>query len=160
MGGLSDFLGDALAPGRRRGAGRRVYATRRQARHRYVANEDDVAALLESHGFETVENERLSLDEQIALYAETSILVGVMGANLTNVLFMEPRSAVLQLTRMGDASNHLYYSLASSKGVRFYYQQSLYVDAGWGIRWNLTVDLDELEANLTRILADPPESSV
>jgi hypothetical protein len=131
---------------------RLVYVTRRNAKHRYVLNEDEVVAVLRRYGFEVVENEGMSFQEQVELYSGTRALVGIMGANLTNVLFMRPGSALLQLSRAGDASNHLYYALAAAKGVRFYYQWCPYVDAGFGIRWNVTVDPDELARNVEAML--------
>lgn len=133
-------------------ASRLVYVTRRNAQHRYVLNEDEVVAVLGRYGFEVVENEGLSFREQVELYAGTRALVGIMGANLTNVLFMRPGSALLQLSRAGDASNHLYYALAAAKGVGFYYQWCPYADAGFGIRWNITVDPDELARNVEAML--------
>jgi capsular polysaccharide biosynthesis protein len=147
---LAGFLWESL--GARPTGGRLVYVTRRRAQHRFVLNEDDVITVVRRHGFEVVENEGLSFEGQVALYAGASAYVGIMGANLANVLFMPPRSALLELRRRDDASNHLFFSFAAAKGVDYYYQQCDWVEAGWGIRWNLTVDLDELDANLELML--------
>lgn len=148
---LASFFWEAF--GARPSGGRLLYVTRRRAQHRFVLNEDDVIEVARRHGFEVVENENLTLEQQVALFAGASACVGIMGANLTNVLFMPAGSALLELRRRDDASNHLFYSLAAAKGVTYYYQPCDWVEAGWGIRWNLTVDLDELDANLQLMLS-------
>jgi capsular polysaccharide biosynthesis protein len=147
---LARFLSDSFGTNGR--TGRLVYVTRRRARHRYVVNEDDVIALVQRYGFEVVENEGLSLEQQVALYSSAGAYIGLIGANLTNIMFMRPGSAVLQLTRRGDASNHLYYALAAATGVTFYYQHCDHVEAGYGDRWNVTVDLAELRMNIEQII--------
>jgi capsular polysaccharide biosynthesis protein len=154
MRALAEFLRRSLAGDTRAAPddGPLVYVTRKSAQHRYVLNEAEVVDVVRGHGFEVVANEELSLAGQIALYSRARALIGIMGANLTNVLFMPPRSALLQLTRAGDASNHLYYALAEAMGVRFYYQQCAAVEGGFGIRWNLTVDANELDANIRALL--------
>lgn len=50
-------------------------------------------------GFETVYAEDLSFDEQRNLFFETKILVTPHGAGLTNVLFMQPGTKVLELKK-------------------------------------------------------------
>jgi capsular polysaccharide biosynthesis protein len=155
---LAGFLERSLADTRAAATerARLVYVTRRTAKHRYVVNEDDVVSLLEHYRFETVANEDLTFADQVRLYSRTKALVGIIGANLTNVLFMPAGSSLLQLSRAEDASNHLYYALAAAKGVHFFYQPCEYVDAGFGARWNLTVDLDELERNVEAMLRARP----
>lgn len=133
-------------------SGRLVYVTRRRAAYRHVLNEAEVIPLVESLGFEVLENEALSFDDQVRLHAGCRALVGIMGANLTNVMFMPAGSAVLQLSKRDDAHNNLYWSLASAVGVGFHYQQCEYVDTRPGDYWNVTVDVSELEANLRRML--------
>jgi len=150
---LRGRLGVAEAP-----PDRLVYVTRRGSQHRYVANEEELLPVLERHAFEVVVNEGLPFAEQVRLYSRVRALVGIMGANLANTLFMPAGGALLQLSRRGDAANHAYYSLASAKGVRFYYQQCDWVEAGYGIRWNLTVDPEELDRTLGVVLGDPASS--
>jgi hypothetical protein len=135
-------------------SGRRVYVTRRKAGFRYVRNEDEVVEVVRRYGFEVVANEDLSFRDQVALYSRVRFLVGIIGANLTNVMFMEPGGALLQLTRTEDAHNHLYYSLAAAKNVRFYYQHAHHVDTRPGDYWNLTVDLVPFEQTIQRMVEE------
>lgn len=151
---LADFLLEALRVAGPQ-VGPRVYVSRRRAKHRYVINEDEVVSLVRDYGFEVVENEALSFEEQVGLYGRTEALIGIIGANLANVLFMPPGSSLVELTRSIDVTNHLYYSLANAKGVRFYYQRCDYVEAGYGDRWNIRVDLNQLETTLREIVGSP-----
>lgn len=153
---LSAFLTDSFGPGADSNEPTHVYVTRRGAQHRYIVNEPDVIEVVSRYGFEVVENEQLSFAEQVRLYSRTTSLVGIIGANLTNTMFMPPGSALLQLSPRGDAGNHLYFSLAAAKGVRFYYQPCAFAEAGYGARWNLTVDVEELERNLQAMLGTKP----
>ena len=149
---LSRFLVDAYdSPGGDRS--RRIYVTRRKASFRYIENESEVLDVVKRYGFDVVANEDLSFEEQVVLYSRTRFLVGIIGANLTNVMFMEPGAALLQFTRSDDAHNHSYYSLAAAKGVRFYYQHAPYVDTRPGEYWNLRIAIDALENNIEKMLA-------
>jgi capsular polysaccharide biosynthesis protein len=47
---------------------------------------------------EVVEPGRLTLREQVELFARTAVLVGDHGAGLANLVFMRPGAAVLELT--------------------------------------------------------------
>ncbi|HYC03488.1 MAG TPA: glycosyltransferase 61 family protein [Azospirillaceae bacterium] len=70
---------------------RRIYLTRRGSapKHR-IANDADVGALLEGHGFETLQPERLTVRETVALVAGAEIVVAPIGAGTANHMFMPP----------------------------------------------------------------------
>jgi hypothetical protein len=81
---------------------------------------------LESRGFEIVKESALgSIEEQVRLMKSASVLVGVTGTGLTNVLFMNSESTVIELkteilwsTGDHDANNHYNY-LSYAKGHRY-----------------------------------------
>ena len=75
---------------RARGPWRRLYVTRRNARHRRVTNEEAVDGLLREFGFEVVELEKLSLREQVELFQEAAFVVGPHGAGLVTTVFSGP----------------------------------------------------------------------
>lgn len=74
-------LGEALP------RGRRLYLTRRNAKHRRVKNEDVVCSLLAEFDFEIVELEKLSFQEQVKLMHEASVVAGPHGAALASTVF-------------------------------------------------------------------------
>jgi capsular polysaccharide biosynthesis protein len=81
---------------------------------------------LESRGFEIVKESALgSIEEQVRLMKSASVIVGVTGTGLTNVLFMNSENTVIELkteilwsTGDHDANNHYNY-LSYAKGHRY-----------------------------------------
>ena len=87
-----------LTPADVRAPERLVYITRGASkRNRAVLNEGEVVAALESRGFEPVNPGKLSIDDEIRTFAEAAVVVSAHGAALTNVLFMNPGSLVIEL---------------------------------------------------------------
>ena len=66
---------------------RRIYLSRRSATARRLLNEEAVEALLSERGFEIIRPETLSVEEQIELMHESSLIVGPHGAAMTNLVF-------------------------------------------------------------------------
>jgi|GEM_PF-1812984 len=78
---------------------RRLYISRAKARYRKVLNEEALWQLLEQHGFERVIAEELSPGEQIALFNQASVILGLHGAGFTNLLFMPRPGLVVELRK-------------------------------------------------------------
>ena len=76
----------------------RVYISRKFARNgRRVSNESELTTLLDEFGFQAVLMEKMSLEEQIRLMANTSWLVGANGAGIFHSLLMPESSFVMEL---------------------------------------------------------------
>ncbi|MEN9201850.1 MAG: glycosyltransferase 61 family protein [Thermostichus sp. DG_1_6_bins_120] len=78
-------------------ASRRLYISRRFARWRRVINEAEVLAYLQPLGFVSVQLEKLSLAEQIALMQGAEVVIGLHGAGLTNIAFCRPQTLVIEI---------------------------------------------------------------
>ncbi|MAK60677.1 MAG: hypothetical protein CMK09_06835 [Ponticaulis sp.] len=103
------------------GEGRRIYISRSKAPLRRVINDDEVAAMLESdYGFECLNAEDLSYDEQVALFKNASVIISAHGAGLTNMIFASPGFSVIEL--MNDYYTKVYWSLCMALGGRHYRQ--------------------------------------
>ncbi len=100
---------------------RNVYITRRLAERRTVENEEDVQSLLIDHNYEVVDMDQLTFGKQVELMFETRNLVGLHGAGLTNMMFMQEGSKILELKLAGDRSNHCYFALANAMNLGYYY---------------------------------------
>ena len=100
-------------------AGRKVYAARSASGVRRIANEAAVDALLEAAGFEKVYFEQLTFLEQVALMSETSVLLGMHGAGMTNMLFLPPGATVIEMLN-ADYGDPCYFRLASCLGVPYF----------------------------------------
>jgi capsular polysaccharide biosynthesis protein len=70
----------------------------RRARDRPLLNEDRVAEVLRERGFRVVDPGRMSLREQIAVFKGAQIVVGALGAALTNIAFCASGTPVIALT--------------------------------------------------------------
>ncbi len=138
---------------------RRIYITRSNAPLRKVENEDAVVSRMTSLGFEVVDPGELSFCDQVKLFAQCEALVSVHGAGLTNCLFMPEGGQVLELYRErlpgGAAMNPCYENLARAARL-IYRTQFCKHGANFGDhidRVNVIVDVDELERNVSLMLA-------
>lgn len=101
--------------------GRRVWVSRARANKRNIANEEELRPILAAHGFEVVNLEGRAFSEQVELFRNTTIIAGLHGAGLTNMLFMPTGASVVEIRRRGDTHSNCYYSMASSLKLNYYY---------------------------------------
>jgi capsular polysaccharide biosynthesis protein len=132
----------------------RVYISRRDARRRRIANEEALLPLLERFGFQVIRAESCSFSEQVRLAHGARYLVSNHGAGLTNMLFMEPGTSVLELRHATDSEANCYFALAGQLGLRYLYQTCApVVPDDHPHTADVTVDLRRLEENLEEMLA-------
>lgn len=122
----------------------RIWISRLHSKHRKIQNEDSLLGILEKYNFKIVYPEKLDFFEQVQIYYNAEIIAGLHGGGLTNIIFMNPSSKVLEIRRKNDATNNCYFSLASDLDIDYYYLQckslgnDLYVSDAF-------VDPDQLE---------------
>jgi capsular polysaccharide biosynthesis protein len=63
---------------------------RRKSGARHIVNEAEIEEALVARGFGVLEPERLTLEEQVAVYSGAGMIVGATGAAITNLLFCQP----------------------------------------------------------------------
>lgn len=80
---------ERLMPSRPSRRSNRILISRRGANKRRIVNYDDLESALKKAGFESIELEKLDLDEQVELFYDAEAVVGAHGAGLTNVLFSD-----------------------------------------------------------------------
>jgi hypothetical protein len=98
---------------------RLLYISRTKQNTRRLINEPEIAQLLLSFGFETIYFENLTFAQQVSLMNDAAIVVGVHGANLTNILFMQPKTVVVELINETDI-NTVYFRIASYVDLVYY----------------------------------------
>jgi capsular polysaccharide biosynthesis protein len=101
-------------------APRRIYISRADGNGRGILNEAELVAMLSQRGFQAVSLGRLSLPEQIALFATADAVVAAHGAGLTNTVYMPRGALVVELVhhRYGTRS----YSMSTlNAGLRYRY---------------------------------------
>lgn len=100
------------------GAGIKRVFIRRSAPVRRLSNEREIRALLSSQGFLSIDPSQFSLREQIALLKDADVVVGVMGAAMTNLVFSHCGGIVINLAPavMPDT---FFYFLAAHRRQRY-----------------------------------------
>jgi capsular polysaccharide biosynthesis protein len=97
MQAFAAYVRQALGITRRAGPGRRVFASRQgQSRpRRRVKNWDEAAVLLKSLSFDICSFGELPASEQIQIYTDADVVVGVHGSDLSSLMFCRPGTKVL-----------------------------------------------------------------
>jgi Glycosyltransferase 61 len=129
----------------------RVYLSR--AGRRQVENEAEVRKALQKLGFQIIEDIPRTVDEQISLFQSAAIVVAPHGAGLTNLLWCQPGTRVIELFH----SNYtpLYYSyICHILGFDYTYLASPETEDKWiahadKMSHNIIVDVDSLQKILT-----------
>lgn len=101
--------------------GRRIFVSRALAQKRKISNEQELVPLLEKHGFEIVYAENMTFKEQVKLFHSASVIAGLHGAGLANMLFMPSGSNVVEIRRSGDSHNNCFFTMASDLDFNYYY---------------------------------------
>lgn len=130
--------------------GIKVFISRLKAPKRKITNEHQVAELLKSYGYEIHYFEDYTFSKQIEIMSQTTHLIGLHGAGLTNMLFMREEGKILELRNLNDANNNCYFSLASELNLNYYYQ----LNQGNNTNTHtvdIIVDIDNLRKNIERM---------
>lgn len=137
------------------GTARRVYFTRHHARRRRARNEADVVAVLRQHDVEVHRIDPSRPWEQMRVARGAHLILGLHGAELTNVMLMAPGARLLELRHPYEQwFADVYRPLAAMVGVEYHRQDCEPVNGPEGIATNfadLVVDLDLLRENLRRL---------
>ncbi len=132
--------------------GRRLYLSRSHDRFRRILNEPEVVHLLQERGFEVVFPADLTLREQAQLFASADAVVSVISSGLANVIFLPPRSAVIEIFP-DDFFMPVQWSLADLCELRYYYffasgSQPAAIDGIGNRHADLRVNIAALESTL------------
>lgn len=135
----------------------KLYVSRQLANRRKVVNEDEVLKVLFKYGFTIFCPEKYSFHEQVAIFSKVKYLVGEHGSGLTNLLFMEKNSSLLELhknkTNELDHPSPLFWYMAVALEINYYHQacdthgKEDYFDGEY------LVDTILLEQNLVKMLS-------
>lgn len=132
----------------------KIYISRQKASRRFVLNETDVIKVITEFGFSIVYMEDYSFAEQVSIAHNAKVLVSIHGGALTNILFMQKGSCVLELRREGDGENCMFFSLADALEVNYYYQFCKgNFNNSTANNFDLVVDCSALKNNLEIILS-------
>jgi hypothetical protein len=97
-----------------------LYVSRSKANSRQIKNEEQVYDVLKAKGFQRVFLEALNIEEQIVLFASSECIVAPHGAGLTNLLFCDEGTKVLEVYSPNYVSVS-YWNISSQLGLDYYY---------------------------------------
>ncbi|MBW4651340.1 MAG: glycosyltransferase family 61 protein [Kastovskya adunca ATA6-11-RM4] len=98
----------------------RIYISRGKASYRRIINEPEVFNCLDKLGFQAVALETLSIAEQALLFASAKVVVAPHGAGLTNLVFCQPGTTVVEFFSPKYV-NVCYYAMSDLLGLNYYY---------------------------------------
>ncbi len=98
----------------------RIYISRNRARYRRVLNEEEVISLLSKYGFAAIVPESIPWEKQIALFANAKAIVSPHGSGLTNIIFCQPRTKVIELFSP-HYIRHYYWVISQQLELEHYY---------------------------------------
>lgn len=127
---------------------RRIFISRANASKRRMVNEDEVARILGTSGFEHVALEDLSVLEQIEMFAEASVVIGQHGAGLTNLLYVPTGTTVIEIFSSPDATPPHYSSSADLLDLNYRALHMRPVDGEGGKDVDGVLSIDDLEQEL------------
>ncbi len=127
-----------------RGPRNRRLLIERKGPTRVIRNFGRLQAFLSERGFETVSLEGMGIEEQILLFQQAEFVVGAHGAGLTNLLFCEPGTKVIEF--MPSAEMRPFFWIISEKLNLVHAMQFCAGVGGEGFQASLDVDIDKLQA--------------
>ncbi|MEW6491814.1 MAG: glycosyltransferase family 61 protein [Cyanobacteriota bacterium] len=131
---------------------KRIFLPRRS--RRVLTNEAEVRDLLKDFGFEVAEDVSRTVDEQISLFQEASVIVGVHGAGLTNLLWCDPGTKVIELFYSGYTKPGFYY-FCKVLGLEYscVFDEAIAEDHFANQFHDMTINVKTLKMELERILS-------
>ena len=92
---------------------------------RRCVNEDEVAELFISHGFEEVFCENMTMKEKIALFSSAKVVAGPIGGGMCNVIFSPPETKVISINSpmFFDVNRRFEYSMSHTDLHHFDYTE-------------------------------------
>ncbi len=126
----------------------KIYISRRDSQRRCLRNEAELEAVLEEHRVKPVLLEGRPLANQINMFSQCGLLVGLHGAGLTNMLWMPAGGEVIEIRRRGDAHNNCYYAMADALGHRYSYILAESIDPDL-MNQNSDLILDSMDLRVT-----------
>lgn len=132
---------------------KKIYLQRLNNRLRRVTNIVDLEKLLLKRGFVFVDTARLSISEQVQLFNEAEVVIGVSGAAFTNILFMSARAKAISLYPSTQSTNYyVFQPLADVSGVELVHFLTDPVDEFGSVHSDLKVDIQKLDNALSELL--------
>ncbi|MGG4343556.1 glycosyltransferase family 61 protein [Paenibacillus lautus] len=133
----------------------RIYVSRARAETRRIKNEQEVMERLSAKGFVCVELESMTVRQQIRLFRSAKWVVAPHGAGLTNLVFCEPGTKVLELFTPNYMPRH-YWLISNHCGLDYWYLTGTGDgrEGDWNLVENMFINVEELSRTLSKMGVD------
>ena len=125
----------------------RLWVLRDENQPRHIKNRNELCILLEKFKIQIIRPEELSFQQQVSFFSKASFVGGIHGAGLTNMIFMDEESNVLEIKTKSTEKNNAFFTLSSALNHNYYYLRSKDEDTASGI----ILDLNELNHQFTAL---------
>lgn len=85
---------------------------------RDIYNKNEVLNFLKSKGFLIIDSSKLKFNDEIKLFSEAKFIIGVYGAGLTNIIFCNKKTRIIEL-RPSKVNDNLYRNMAINAGLKY-----------------------------------------
>jgi len=99
---------------------RRIYISRSDASMKRIINEEEVIEFLKPFGFKPVILSTMSVAEQALLFSEAEMVIGRHGSGLTNLVFCNPGTRVIEFFPYGSRKSAMYSIISREIGLDHY----------------------------------------
>jgi hypothetical protein len=124
----------------------KIYISRAFADYRKIKNEDEIIDFLSSKGYKTYHLENMLVNEQVELFSNASIVIGVHGAGFSNIYFCPQSTIVFELFSeyYHDSS---FKVLSNALGLKYHYMigKTNNIESVHPQKENFHIDLAQLE---------------
>lgn len=98
--------------------GKKIFINRPPATGRHIDNHKEIHQLVRRYGYEIVEMENKTIEEQIALFSSSSHIISIHGAGMTNLVYCHNNTQILEVMPNERISSH-YYWVAKKLGLNY-----------------------------------------
>lgn len=71
---------------------KKIYLKRDEKSSRHIENNNEIEMIAQKYGFEIIDNNKLTVEEQIKLYRQVEYLIAIHGAGNINIIFRYPNN--------------------------------------------------------------------
>lgn len=97
---------------------KRIFIDRTRESGRFIANKKEVSKVLLKYSFTTVYPHEHDLREQVGIFSQAEIIIGIHGAGLTNLLWASKNAKVIEILPSNRRADH-YTKLARELGLSY-----------------------------------------
>lgn len=116
---IISFLRRSFVKSTKNKQNKRIYISRKDSvNKRNIVNEEELRGRLEKIGFESYRLSSLSIQEQANLFNKASVVVGVHGAGLTNLVFSQANTRVIEIFS-NNYSPKMYKNISQKIGASY-----------------------------------------